>query len=150
MFRKFMDDAMLEFGSTSMHVTLEKWVTDEDGIPVLISLEFEVEGAPDPAPIEEPPVEDPAPEEPPIVEPTEDAPVLTYTVTDDKSVAYEIGSVNKSGYPIMRKVEPVVRYDRGDEAPVFGAKIRADGGTQWYKMYELPGFYLNAEKGTLS
>lgn len=143
MFKQFVDEAMVEFGVSAMHVTLEKWETGEDGVPVLISVEFDFSNEAPPAP---------EPEEPPVEEPEEpDAPpVYVYTVTDDKSVAFKIVDYNSAGYPVMGKVDPVVRFDRGAEVPVWAGAKRADGGSLWFEMYDHTGYYLSADKGTVT
>jgi len=72
----------------------------------------------------------------------------TIYVTGDKGTMYEQYGENKSGYPLMRKHEPVIRYETGDPIIVHPERVRADGAKYFWMVIEGKGtgFYVRADK----
>ncbi len=61
---------------------------------------------------------------------------------DDQKLVYAIRQTglytytekNDSGYPVMNKTDPIVRYEEGDWIIVLSALVQADGGTLFYEV----------------
>ena len=63
----------------------------------------------------------------------------------DKAVAYVINSYNDSGYPIMKKADPLRRYDYPETFRVYPDTLRTDGAVYFYREFETD-FYFRVDQ----
>jgi hypothetical protein len=71
-------------------------------------------------------------------EPTEPAPLIPegqkIVIAKKNAPLWKVDTYNDNDYPIMIKLDPIVRYEEGDWILVYEAKIQADGGQYYYQV----------------
>jgi hypothetical protein len=70
-----------------------------------------------------------------------------FVVATRNAPLFEIKEKNASGFPIMVKVDPIIRYVEGDWIVVEDTIIKADGGLLYYKVVRPfgAGYYIQTD-----